>query len=133
MGDNLQEPPESNDAPKPGVQATFVPPFGWTNRTADLQMDYYWNTNDGIGHEACTWRGITVDANAATMRNNRTAGDSLYIFSDTASNPNYYVWNLIENEIYKITEPKKWSDILQKMKGNKGKMTGIEVEIVEEI
>ena len=100
---------------------TKVPP-GWTNADTVLSAASYWGRTDGEGVRMAKQYGFNNPM--PVMRSTRASGSREYMFK---AGDDFYIWNQIQDDVWKITYPTELNDILSAMtKGRK-----LTVEIVE--
>jgi hypothetical protein len=78
----------------------WSPPPGWTADSKELNFDYYWDDPDGDGQMIAKSRQLASPQ--PLMRLTRDSGELLYMIQ---SGDNYYIWNQIEESVWKITKP----------------------------
>ena len=91
-------------------------PPGWTNADSELSAASYWGSEDGGGILMAKRYGF--DSPVPIMCSTRHSGSFLYMFK-TADG--FYIWNELEDDVCKITNPTTENDILSTMrtKGSK--------------
>lgn len=75
------------------------PPKNWTQDSGEMKTDFYWEYNDSIGQVLAKDHGL--DSPKPIMCSTQDSGDCLYMFQ---SGSNYYLWNQIENTVWRIKE-----------------------------
>ena len=105
---------------------TQAPP-GWTNADTELSAATYWGRADGKGIVLAKIYGL--DSPAPVMRSTRASGSCLYMFKAAEA---FYIWNELQDEVWKITYPTTKDDILSAMMtdGDKALTTEL-LEIVD--
>lgn len=88
-----------------------------------MMMDFYWKSNDSRGRAFAKDHGL--DLPKPTMCSTRDSGDCLYMFQ---SGNNYYIWNQIENTVWKIKD----LDDLEAIVSTMSKL-GVESLVIEEV
>lgn len=88
-----------------------------------MNYDYYWGDGDSDGQVMARNHGLKSPE--ATMCNTKESGDSLYMFR---SDHKYYLWNLIEGDVWEIQKPVGLKDIV-KVIGEKG-VGSLTIELV---
>jgi hypothetical protein len=105
---------------------TKVPP-GWTNADTELSAANYWGRSDGEGVMLAKEYGFNNPM--PVMCSTRESGSCNYMFK---AGDYFYIWNEIEDEVWKITYPTTVNDILSAMMMEGSKTWTAElVEIVD--
>lgn len=107
---------------------TKVPP-GWTNADTELVAESYWGRSDGYGVSLAKLYGFNNPM--PVMCSTRTSGSCKQMFK---VGDDFYIWNEIQDEVWKITYPTTLNDILSAMMIEESTpLTAKLVEVVDEI
>ena len=99
-------------------------PLGWTNADSELRAASYWGRTDGEGVRLSKIYGFKNPM--PIMRSTRESGSCDHMFK---VGDDFYIWNEIQDEVWKFTYPTRLNDILSAM-NTEGWKT-ITVELVE--
>jgi len=79
----------------------------WTTDKVEMGYDYYWGDNDSDGHVMIKEHGLKSPQ--PIMCNTSESGDCLHMFRCGSK---YYIWNLIEDDVWEIRAPLDLEDII---------------------
>ena len=79
----------------------------WTTEKLEMNYDYYWGDNDSDGQVMAKDYGLRSPQ--PIMCSTPKSGDCLYMFQ---SGSKYYIWNLIEDNVWEIRAPSDLEDII---------------------
>jgi hypothetical protein len=82
----------------------------WTTDKEELNYDYYWGDDYSDGQVMIKEHGL--GSPQPIMRNTPESGDCLYMFRCGSK---YYIWNLIEDDVWEIQAPLDLEDIIAKI------------------
>jgi hypothetical protein len=88
-----------------------------------MGTDFWWDNANSDGQAIARAHGLM--SSKPTMCTTSSSGNGLYMFK---SGDKYYIWNMIEGNIWEIVKPKDLADIVTKMENG-----GLELLMLREV
>ncbi|KAI1175926.1 hypothetical protein F4777DRAFT_294456 [Nemania sp. FL0916] len=107
------------------MKPVTVPPQGWTVAPEDLDVELYWKDSECPGREMLSKYGLTSAQPEMCAKEDGVV--TMYMFS---SHGDRYVWNIVEESLWKIKNEGDAQEIADKI-GQDG-FSSLETEGVEE-
>ncbi|KAL1988817.1 hypothetical protein VTN96DRAFT_7701 [Rasamsonia emersonii] len=88
----------------------ITPQKGWTTDPDELDFDFYWADDKGIGSQMARERGL--ESPKPIMCSAPETGEGLYMFQ---SGSNFYIWDQMGDDVEEITRSQDLNEILEIM------------------